>query len=294
MDPFLSGAVGGASAQVVKSAWDSLAQPWIDQYFERHLPAARAKAQANAERMFEDLATRMALIERQVVAQGQSLNTLNKQLEDPDFSAALYTATMAAARTNDPEKHALLSRAVAERLLSPPDDLRTLTTSLVLEAIPQLAPKHMDFLALASLIYHIRPTDLFSQAGELPIEDPAVKGKAIMAMYWEWLRPRMERIPLPTFSPLDYIHLMSVSCLKHDAFLSRDFLAVLLPPNSVVLSQQARDELQNYMNAFTFGTQILEVWKQGMQAITLTTTGQLLGVYVHDLRTGTVTTFQGW
>lgn len=75
---------------------------------------------------------------------------------------------------------------------------------------------------------------------------------------------------------------MSVSCLKQDVFLSRDFLAVLLPSNSVVSSQKARGSFRNYMKSFAHGTQILEVWKRGMQANTLTTTGQLLGVYVHD------------
>ena len=87
---------------------------------------------------------------------------------------------------------------------------------------------------------------------------------------------------------------MSVSCLKQDAFLLRDFLAVLSPPSSVIESQKARDALEGFMNAFPQAPQILNVWQQGMQGITLTSTGSLLGVYVHDLRTGSSTTFQGW
>ena len=259
----ISGTVGGLAGAFAGKMWDA-GEKWLRSFFRDHNPRAQEKAMQNALFFISDLAHRVQQIEKKTEDDQELREKMNHALEDPDFSALLKDAIIASSRTSSEDKRKVLARIVSERLRCPPEGLVALTSILACDAVKYLTPDQMMFLGLAALVYYIRPIPL-------PSEE-------IGKYYVDWLSKSISPfLPLKSPSFLDLLHLESVSCIKPGSVPVYLLRAVLRPSTEGDYGWPYDDFVKD--NA---GRQLSELWDNVIQKYTLTTPGQLLGVYVYD------------
>lgn len=268
-DPFsliaLGAAVGGATGKFVEKAYDS-GQKWIATYFADHKPKAVEKAQENSADFLRQLADRIKILEDQNVATREQIETAQ---DHPDFSVALQKALLTAAQTDNREKHHLLARILADRLTAPAEGMQAMASKMACDAIGFMTPNQLKLLGLVTALFYVGPTNQLNEG-----------------TYSIWLLGRFNPYMSTNFQNLDLLHLESLSCLKYSHFLTRDLAQVLSEKNKGVFDK-----------AFTespLGAHIKILWEQGLKSVDLTSVGQLIGVDMSDLLSGTSTSFTGW
>lgn len=281
LDFLASGVASGAASGLVKSIWDSFGGRWVDTYWERHRPEAQRRAREQAQAMLASLVERLSLLDQEMTHQGKTIESLGETLSEPDFSAVLESAIIAAARTDDHDKHQLISRMIAERLISPADDLRILVAPLVVDAIPRLGKRHLEQLALATLVYTIRPLNLLR-----PLSTSWDQQE-----YRDWWQAALSFYPEVRPRALDMAHLMSVPCAKVETHNS-DLAQTLTIPGEKF--QEEDTFIRTFLKDTEEGRRLEHAWNAGLGSLTLTSVGMLIGTYVHDLYTGVQTNLIVW
>ncbi|MBA7653519.1 hypothetical protein ES703_61369 [subsurface metagenome] len=282
MEPFtiaaIAGAAGGVTGKLIEKSWD-VGVKWLDTYFKDHHPKAREAAQHNTLDFLSELASRVRGIEETVKNIPDAKKQIEDALSDPDFSALLHDAMIASARTESPEKHKLLARIVSERLLARQESLVALAGNLACDAVPHLSPKHLYCLGIMNLVYHIRPYPF----------PPKIPPKIFNDWWTNWLSNMLSpMMTIGKMTPIDYAHLVSVSCITYDYLGSRNLKGVLSPPESSEGSEFEWDADKFFADT-KIGKELSELWKAGMEHAVPTSAGQLIGIYVRDLLTGTTT-----
>lgn len=258
--------VGGAAGKFVDKALDAGGK-WLTSYFENHHEKAKAKGAENAQEFLQNLAGRVAKLERE---QRVSAEALAGASEHPDFSITLQKALLSAAQTDDKNKHDLLARLVAERIQAPPESMVSLASKLACEVISYLTPGQLMILGLATSIYHVAPSQRLSNVQVLP-----------------WLHrnigPFMDARP----THLDYAHLESLSCIRIGS-IGQDLYPILEGKFGEAISRDAFDETP-------LGKDLVRMWRdERLDVCVPTTVGQLLGVMVIDQHNGTKTSLDEW
>jgi hypothetical protein len=261
----LGAAVGGAAGKFVEKAWDS-GEKWITSYFADHRPKAIAQAQANSADFLNELAKRVKSLEDSGSVSKEEIETAQ---EHPDFSVALQKAMLSAAQTKDTQKHQLLARTLSERLSAKPEGMRAMASKMALDAIGYVTPTQLKLLGLVADLLYVNPSS--------PLPAPA---------YRQWFEARFSPYASLSFTNLDLLHLESISCLKHTPIMSRDLAAIV--------SEKNQGTYEPAMLESPLGQHIKNLWQQGLQAVDLSSVGQLIGVYVSDSLTGGNTSFTGW
>ena len=279
MDPFsikiIKVAVGEMSGKLVEKAWD-FGKKWLANYFKDHHPKAKEKARENALKFLENLAQRVHQLEEEIKDNERIKQQIENALTDPDFSALLKDALITSSRTSNEEKRKILARIVSERLRCQSEGLVALTSTLACEAVKHLTSKQMRFLGATAFVYVLRPN-------QTPTEISPVQ---FSQWYINWLSNFLSlHLPIESLTQLDFLHLESVSCLKYEPFINRDLKKILTPSTKSIDDWSFQDFVQNN----PVGKQLYSLWQNGMQQTTLTTTGQLIGIYVHDELTKTRT-----
>ncbi len=144
-----------------------------------------------------------------------------------------------------------------------------MASKMALDAIGYMTPSQMKLLALVADLLYVNPGS--------PLPSSAFK---------QWFEVRFSPYASLAFTNLDLLHLESISCLKYTPIISRDL--------SAILSQKNSSEFDPAMLESPLGQHIRTLWNQGIQAVDLSSVGQLIGVYVSDLMTGGSTSFTGW
>ncbi len=271
----ISAAVGGAAGKLIEKAWNS-GERWLASYFKDHHPKAQETARENSLKFLSDLAQRVHQLEEDAKDNDRIKRQIEFALGDPDFSALLKDALIASSRTGNEDKHKILARIVSERLRCQSEGLVALTSTLACDAVKYLTPKQMRFLGIITFVYSIRPSPF----------PPAIPPEQFAQWYINWLTKFLSlHLPIESLTYLDFSHLESVSCIKYEPFLGRDLRKILSPSAEAGYDWPFDDFIQNN----PFGKQLYELWENGMQRITLTTAGQLIGIYVHDELTKTRT-----
>lgn len=260
----LGAAVGGATGRFVEKAYDS-GQKWIATYFADHKQKAVDKAQANSADFLRQLADRIKLLEDQTVASPEQIETAQ---DHPDFSVILQKALLTAAQTDNDEKHQLLARILAERLVAPPEGMLAMVSKLACDVIGFMTPNQLRLLGLVANLLYVKPTD-------------ALPANA----YSDWFVSRFAPYMNTNFTNLDLTHLESLSCLKYTPILSRDLTQVLSDKNKGTFDKAIIES--------PLGNHIKTLWTQGLQSVDLSSVGELIGIYVFDLLSGTNTEIRG-
>jgi hypothetical protein len=205
---------------------------------------------------------------------------INGNLDDPDFAFLVRQATVASARTANPDKHKLLARAVTERLLAQPESLVALASSLACEVIPCLTPFQLNFLGLLATILFLRPNS-YHELTESPLE---VQQHA----YITWLKIELSAFrPFPQMRPIDYAHLQGMSCI--------DFLSIGRSDLSKLLFPKYFPNFTWPEGFFNNNELLVELDKiEGLYSCTLTTVGSLIGAHVHDIKLNIAPTIFEW
>ena len=263
----ISAAVGGAAGKFVEKAWN-VGEKWLAYYFKDHYPKAQEVAKRNSLEFLNELAQRVHKLEEETKDSRHIKQQIQSAFEDPDFSALLKDALIASSRTDSEDKQKILARIVAERLLAQSEGLVALTSTLACEAVKHLTPKQIRYLGVATFVYGVRPHTF----------PPPIPDEEIGEWYVKWLTQALSSLlPIEPLTDLDFTHLESVSCIQYQPFLGRDMKQVLSPRGETKYDWPFDDFVGNN----TVGKQLNELWG-GMQRITLTTTGQLIGIYVTD------------
>jgi hypothetical protein len=271
----ISGAAGGLAGKLVEKAWDS-GERWLADYFKDHKPKAQERAKQNGLKFLNQVARKVRALEQDYKDDEKIKQRIASALSDPDFSAILQDALIASARTESEEKHILLARVVSERLRSEPESIVSLTSSVACDAIKCLTPKQIRFLGIITFTQNIRPIN-FPQSG-MPDEE-------VEKFYGEWIKKNFAvHMPQEPLTETDFNHLESLSCIKYEPIYTRNLITIL--------SRLGEKEIKWSSSEFSeseAGKQLLELWGKGMQHVSLTTVGQLIGIYVHDELTKTTT-----
>ena len=183
---------------------------------------------------------------------------------DPDYTTLLQEAALGAARTNSVQKHKLLARLVTNRLAAEPDSLRTLAAHMACNAVPQLSPKHLRFLAFMTVVYaREHPQDILGASDEETIKNGL-----------EWLLKELSSLmPIERMSSFDYTHLSAASCITFGHNI--DLLDVLQQRFGV--KQMSRAWIEHY------GKELSQVWvEHKVGTAYLTPAGALVGICVRD------------
>lgn len=262
----LGAAVGGAAGKFAEKAWDA-GEKWLTTYFKNHHQKAQEQAKVNAADFLADLAQQVKKLEE---SNEVPRDRIEGAQEHPDFSVALQKALLSAAQTDDKDKHQLLARLLADRLKAAPESLIALATKMACDAIAFTTPGQLKILGFDSVLLYVMP------GSSLP-ED----------QYNQWLSRHLEPFRGLEIRPLDFIHLEALSCLKIESFMGRDIEQVLRNKN--------KGAFDAAFLSSALGVFVKSVWNEkGLQGVTLTSIGQIIGVYASDLLTGTTTQFTEW
>ncbi|VTX88211.1 LPO_1073/Vpar_1526 family protein [Acinetobacter ursingii] len=258
----LGAVAGGAAGKFTEKAYDSLSV-WVGEYFNTHQPKAKEKAQQNGLDFLVELSQRVQVLEQSGRVPKEQIETAQ---EDPNFSDALHKSLMVAAQTDNKDKHILLANTLSERLAAEPESLLALTSKISLDVISNITPNQLNILGFALEIMFIEPSSSTN-------ED----------QYTFWLKERYKNYVNLTISSLDLVHLEALSCLKSNHFMSRDINQVF------TIKNKDRGFKKEFLEQDELGKKIKELWDDKIEKVDLTSVGQLLGVHVANLKTGTFT-----
>lgn len=263
----LGAAIGGGAGKFVEKAWDS-GEKWIVSYFADHQVKAREKAGENSANFLMKLGERVSELERNNLISSEDLIAAQ---EHPDFSVVLQKAMLSAAQTENTSKHDLLARLVTERIQASPESLLSMASKMACDAISYTTPNQLAILGLLVNLIYIKPVNILHESQHL-----------------SWLNIRF--LPFYNVNPtlVDYSHLESLSCLKHESFITRNI--------STVLTHKLGNDF-NFENfsSTQLGDKIITAWESnGLKSCQLTTVGQILGIMVSDQFIGGKTTMSNW
>jgi hypothetical protein len=195
--------------------------------------------------------------------------------KDPAFSATFQDALYAASKTSSEEKHKLLARVISERLIAKEDNLISLASPQAINAISNLSPKHIRYLAVAVTVFSIRPND-----GQKKI--PAEQKNSLSRDWWvRHLSPIISKAP--SLNEMDIMHLIAMSCITYELFIGRNLTEILKEPFGDWEVQKSIEETQE-------GQKLNTIWEKSLQKVNLTSVGSMIGTIAHDEITGGRTT----
>ncbi len=192
---------------------------------------------------------------------------IKSALEDPDFLSLLRNAVNISSNTDNEEKHKILARIISERLGADSESLLSLTSRLACNTVEHLTPLQLRFLGLIALVSYI-PRPPLSHDTPLEFTQGIVK----------WMTWQLGlHGGVVCLRKIDYDHLQSVSCIE------------LIPNQSNLIRTLNPFEYHDYDAPFhefihnvPDGMILNQLWHEGMGNVQLTTTGRLIGIYVHD------------
>jgi hypothetical protein len=267
-------AKGGASeagSLVVKAAL-SPAVKWLKNRWSPHNQEVQQKAEKNVLHCLEDIADKIKKIEETSKDNPFTNALVTAAFKDPAFAATFQEALYAASKTSSEEKHKLLARVISERLISNEESLVSLVSPQAINAIANLSPNLLRYLALAVTVYAIRPSGLRKES---------LSTEQLNTVSRDWWVKHLSPI-ISKVSPLTQIelmHLVAMSCIGYESFIGRNLSGVLKEPFG-------EWETQKFIDETVEGQKLKAIWENSMQKLDLTSVGQMIGTIAHDEITG--------
>ena len=277
----LTGVVGATTKELLSGAVD-LTKMWLSDYFQRHHKKALETVDNRAWKFIALLSRRVDRLESTNAYRDETIERLEHALDSPEFSVSLQSAVISSSLTDDEVKHELLARAVADRLVAREESLVALTVAIAIQTIPHLSPNHLRLLGLAALVEGIRPSN-----AAIPTDESA---RSTYLREW-WTREVGYHHPPPIVLPQDYRHLAAMRCVAREPSTRVDHLSFLLAETGMrPIDWGAKDFLSNTVE----GAALANLWETGLRDHRLLSIGTVLGIYAHDLRTGSDTDMSFW
>lgn len=275
IDPITIAAGAGklAVSKVASSAGEKFvdkaiekASVWLTDKFGKHGKKVQQTAQKNAESFLEKSGKDIKIIVENSQNNPVNVEIIENNFNNPDFSAVLQEAVLSSARTSSEQKHDLLARIVAEKVLSTDDKITSLVSSMAIKAVQELAPRHLYFLGFCSLVYDIRLQKIPDNLSQEDINNIATA----------WWNDQLDKIitKVEKLNDIDLRHLVSVNCIQYESFIGRDLAGVMK-------SGFGEWDAQAYINNHINSQKLKNIFKD-VQKVTPTSLGSIIGVYVHD------------
>jgi len=234
----------------------------VRQWFGRPIETARAAALQNTDDFGDCLAAQLQQREGIVDDDPAVAARVAAAMEDPDVLAVLCDAIRSAARTDSRERHELLARLVADRLLVDAGSPLALNASMACEAIRRLAPRHLRLLAVIVYVERwrgVRPS--VEHAGDIEALDTLAKDMAML---------------LPASADrYDRMQMEAASCVAGMYSLGRRPMTKMLARACPSLEE---DRMRRFCEEADIGQRLMQIWKNPLSVCILTTVGELLGI----------------
>ncbi len=278
MDPFsalaLGATIGGVSGKLAEKALDS-GEKWLKTFFTNHSAKVQNKARANALDFLVELANRVKELENK---NDENKSRIQETQDQPDFSILLQKAILTAAQTDNKDKQRVLAQLVAERLTVDQESIFSLASKMACDSISFMTPGQITILAFLANIFTIEPT---------PFPPSHITVETFQAWMNQWIIKRLQPYSDLHIGKQDLNHLESLSCIKRHQIADRDINKMFSTGNyifdfSKLDNKNIRDK-------------VLDCWhNKGVRVVSLTTTGEIIGILASDIISGSKTIISSW
>lgn len=272
-----AGAAGGAAGKFIEVAWGS-GEKWLKSFFADHEAGVIEKARTNSANFLNELAGRVEKLEER---NPYDKEFFGKAFKEPSFSVLLQKAILNSAQTSRHEKHSLLAKLVSDKLKGKEESIQSLASQMACDAIAFATFNQLKILGLGAALMLVCPC----------LDESVIKSEQDYLRACEnWVTLVITPFLDTTINRLDLLHLEALSCLIHLDFMGREL-------GDSLKSWKCKKFTLNPNQLFNFklGPQIRHFWAdRGLQSASLTSVGQLVGVYVFDLLANSDTDISGW
>lgn len=274
----IGAAVGGAAGKFVEKAWDS-GEKWLQNYLKDHKEKAKENAEINSKDFLKELADKIKILEE---TKAVSKDKIENAQDHPDFSILLQKALLTSAQSDSKEKHILLARLVSERLASEPETTFSLASKMAVDAIAYTNINQLKILGIMINLMYVRP---------LPWPPQGMTKDIFQDFMTNWINVSFKPYDNLIVKPMDLNHLESLSCIRYEMIISRQIKEIF----SVNKSEDFKFDFDKFKSVSSIGVKIEKIWNEGqLQRISLTSTGQLIGIFTSDLLSATKTDISNW
>jgi hypothetical protein len=215
---------------------------------------------------------------------------LKAGLSDPDFAQTLRAALLAAARTSDATKRSVLARAISERLEAGAESPEAAIATMAVAAVPTLGRRHLEILGTLAVLHAVRPEGLpLPQSPPEGVEahDTSDDERRCIDGYVGWLQESLRpRLSPAHIGETDLVHLTAASCVVIERKARRSLVRLLDPTHRRRLSYPAsrgvETQLGHFFQTSDVGRAVSRAWDDGLQHVTPTSAGLLIGIGVHE------------
>jgi hypothetical protein len=298
------GVAGNLVTEAAKAVY-RWGRSWIADAIGESVPTANAKAEENALALARELDARLGHLELLPHLGSETLrDTVRAALEDPDLVATIHQGVLIGARTSSRERHQILASVIAERLRAKTDTSKATAGNLAVTAVQHLGADHLQILGLLALVHVARP-DLGSESDEASeaIDGPeASKIRNARSTergdrFVEWLSRSLQVHGLPANVDEGALrHLSAAACLIVDSSAELTLEKALRPSDELGEPHRYFNSHRHYGAALlnfldgregaVVGPKLRQLWWNSLQHAIPTPSGLLIGLAVHDARTG--------
>lgn len=264
----LGAAVGGVAGKFVEKAWDS-GERWLSSYFADHQEIAQERARLNAAQFLKQLAG-----ELDTASRNHELNSpaIQDAQSHPEFSATLQKALLTAAQTDSDVKHRLLARVISERLEAGSESTLAVASKMACDAVAFATSTQLQVLGLQAILLVIVPKQ------DLTGEE-----------FVRWLDAKLKPYRQIAIHGMDLLHLEAISCVRIEQHMQRNLVPLMRSKYGWTRAEFNGPKVAEVLAPFNRHWDGL-----GLQTVNLTSVGQIIGIYVADLLSGTRTTLVRW
>jgi len=182
----------------------------------------------------------------------------------------MQKALISAASTDNDDRHEILSELIAQRLTAEADDLEALSGAAACDVVLALSSMHIRLLGVAVAALHLLP--LTTPEGGSALESPESPDA-----WWDQNLGPLCTPDLRRVSPMDFRHLAGLACVSVNV-IRNDLLKVFHRPTFWAIANPVLPQMEKYAWWEVF----MHVWVAGLQNVTLTSVGTLIGIMYRD------------
>lgn len=249
----VGGAVGGATSTFIEKSMEYGSQ-WLKERFSSHALEAQESARENATDFIILLRDQLQHLESESLLGSKRIVAVEKH---PQFTALMQQSILNSAQTNDQDKHDLLARLIAIRMISDSESTVSLASNLASDAIVRCTKRQLHLLALCCFLKDIRP--------EHPLDPKNYK-------IWVdvFLKSILSKINDLEYKQFDINHLVAVNCVTYTRGSEGDLDMILQMKGGL-------DNIGNTLSESPFFFELKFMWDEGLSGVDLTSVGSIVG-----------------
>jgi hypothetical protein len=260
--PMVAGAAGAFVKEIAHKGVD-----WLIQIVGSHSYAVQQQTKENVQNFLVRLAERVERLEAEIPTENKFI--FEDALCHPSSSLLIQKAMVAAAITDNDDRHEILSELIAQRLTAGADDMIALVGAAACDVVSALSSKHIKLLALMARIFKMKPIGI-------PItNDQDEYDRYVLSWFrdLEILRAGLENINM-----IDFEHLEALSCISFPPIIREINLIFSIP-----IKPKQLQPTFSLIKSENWWPTLDNLFKIGLfKNSQLTSIGALIGIIYHD------------